>query len=62
MSSPQSQLVDTPSNHGPIVGVMTWFLLAATVCAVIARVVTKLAISRRFTSDDFLIIAALVRD
>ncbi|KAL8857575.1 MAG: hypothetical protein Q9178_005903 [Gyalolechia marmorata] len=59
MSSPQPQAVDTPSNHGPIVGVMTWFLLAATVCAVIARVVTKLAISRRFTSDDFLIIAAL---
>ncbi|KAI4267971.1 MAG: hypothetical protein L6R38_008012 [Xanthoria sp. 2 TBL-2021] len=59
MSSPASQQVDSPSNHGPIVGVMTWFLLAATVCAVIARVATKLAISKRFTSDDFLIFAAL---
>ena len=61
MSSPAPQQVDSPSNHGPIVGVMTWFLLAATVCAVIARVATKLAISRRFTSDDLLIFAALVR-
>ncbi|KAL8770841.1 MAG: hypothetical protein Q9209_003492 [Squamulea sp. 1 TL-2023] len=59
MSSPRPQPVDTPLNHGPIVGVMTWFLLAATVCAVIARVATKLAISRRFTSDDFLIFVAL---
>ncbi|KAL8783596.1 MAG: hypothetical protein Q9213_004525 [Squamulea squamosa] len=59
MSSPQPQRVDTPSNHGPIVGVMTWFLLATTICAVIARVATKLAISRRFTSDDFLIFVAL---
>ncbi|KAL8802940.1 MAG: hypothetical protein Q9182_003490 [Xanthomendoza sp. 2 TL-2023] len=59
MSSPDAQPIDTPSNHGPIVGVMTWFLLAATVCAVIARVLTKLAISRRFSSDDFLIFAAL---
>ncbi|KAL8726982.1 MAG: hypothetical protein Q9166_006345 [cf. Caloplaca sp. 2 TL-2023] len=59
MSSPDSQPVNTPSNHGPIVGVMTWFLLAATVCAVIARILTKLAISRRFTSDDCLIFAAL---
>ncbi|KAI4272577.1 MAG: hypothetical protein LQ337_005209 [Flavoplaca oasis] len=54
-----SQQVVTTSNRGPIVGVMTWFVLAATVCAVIARVATKLAISRRCTSDDFLIFAAL---
>lgn len=62
MSSANAQPVDTPSNHGPIVGVVTWFLLAATVCAVIARILTKLAISRRFTCDDFLIFAALVRE
>ncbi|KAL9000337.1 MAG: hypothetical protein Q9169_001054 [Polycauliona sp. 2 TL-2023] len=60
MSSPEPQQIDTPSNHGPIVGVMTWFFLAATVCAVIARIATKLAISRRLTNDDFLIFAALV--
>ncbi|KAL8668431.1 MAG: hypothetical protein Q9168_006937 [Polycauliona sp. 1 TL-2023] len=59
MSSSRPQQLNTPSNHGPVVGVMTWFLLAATVCAVIARIATKLAISRRFTSDDFLIFAAL---
>ncbi|KAL8695664.1 MAG: hypothetical protein Q9224_003251 [Gallowayella concinna] len=59
MSSPDAQPTDTPLNHGPVVGVMTWFLLAATVCAVIARVLTKLAISRRFSTDDFLIFAAL---
>ncbi|KAI4282999.1 MAG: hypothetical protein L6R35_005268 [Caloplaca aegaea] len=54
-----SQRVDSPSNHGPIVSIVTWFLLAATVLAVVARVTTKIAISKRLTSDDFLIFLAL---
>lgn len=60
MSSQRLQPVDTPSNHGPIVSVVTWFLLAATVLAVLARVVTKLFVSKRLTSDDLLIFIALV--
>ncbi|KAL8968192.1 MAG: hypothetical protein Q9197_005013 [Variospora fuerteventurae] len=54
-----SQRVDSPSNHGPIVSILTWFLLAATVLAVVARVTTKMAISKRLTNDDFLIFLAL---
>lgn len=59
MSTPNHPPIDTPSNHGPVVGVLTWFLLAATILAVVARVLTKFAISRRLTSDDYLIFAAL---
>ncbi|KAL8959111.1 MAG: hypothetical protein Q9193_003968 [Seirophora villosa] len=59
MSSQRPQPVDTPSNHGPIVSVVTWFLLAATVLAVLARFVTKLFVSKRLTSDDLLIFIAL---
>ncbi len=60
MSTSNSRPVDTPANHGPIVSVLTWFLLAATILAVIARVLTKRAISRRLATDDYLIFAALV--
>ncbi|KAL9023803.1 MAG: hypothetical protein Q9196_006963 [Gyalolechia fulgens] len=60
MSSPTSRPIDTPSNHGPVVSVVTWFLMAATALAVIARVSTKAAISRRLTSDDYIIFVALV--
>ncbi|KAL9010554.1 MAG: hypothetical protein Q9173_004521 [Seirophora scorigena] len=59
MSSRRPQPVDSPSNHGPIVSVVTWFLLAATVLAVLARFVTKLFVSKRLTSDDLLIFVAL---
>ncbi|KAL9599547.1 MAG: hypothetical protein Q9219_003791 [cf. Caloplaca sp. 3 TL-2023] len=59
MSTPTPSHLNTPSNHGPVVSVLTWFLLAATILAVIARVLTKFAISRRLTSDDFLVFAAL---
>ncbi|KAL8932201.1 MAG: hypothetical protein Q9211_006463 [Gyalolechia sp. 1 TL-2023] len=59
MSSPTSRPIDTPSNHGPVVSVVTWFLMAATALAVIARVSTKAAISRRLTSDDYIIFVAL---
>ncbi|KAI4169554.1 MAG: hypothetical protein LQ343_005634 [Gyalolechia ehrenbergii] len=59
MPYPNPGPIDTPSNHGPIVSVITWFLMAATILAVVARVLTKFAISRRLTSDDYMIFAAL---
>lgn len=60
MSNPNHGPIDTPSDHGPIVSVVTWFLMAATILAVVARILTKFAISRRLTSDDYMIFAALV--
>lgn len=54
--------IDTSNNHGPVVNVITWFLLVASVLCVITRFVTKLAISRRLASDDVLILVALVSE
>ena len=60
MSVPNHPQIDSPFNHGPLVGVLTWFLLAATVLAVAARAVTKLVISKRWTADDYMVFVALV--
>lgn len=51
---------DKPTNHGPVVAVVTWFLTVASVLWVIIRVGTKLALSRKLATDDYLIIIALV--
>ena len=51
---------DKPTNHGPVVAVVTWFLTVASVLWVIIRVGTKLALSRKLANDDYLIIIALV--
>lgn len=54
--------VDSPTNHGPVVAILTWFLTVASVLWVFTRVVTKLAISRKVVNEDYLIFIALVRD
>ena len=51
---------DRPTNHGPVVAVMTWFLTVASVLWVVVRVGTKLALSRKLAPDDYLIFTALV--
>ena len=52
---------DSPTNHGPVVAVMTWFLAVASVLWVLTRVGTKLAIKRKMVLGDYLIFLALVR-
>ena len=51
---------DTPTNHGPIAAVLTWFLTVASVLWVFVRAGTKLALSRKLATDDYLIFVALV--
>lgn len=49
------------SEHGSTINVVTWFLLVAATLAVITRLATKLAISHRLNTDDFVVFSALVR-
>ena len=51
---------DTPTDHGHIAAVFTWFLTVASVLWVFVRVGTKLALSRKLATDDYLIFVALV--
>lgn len=56
ISSPK--LVST--NPGRIVSVVTWFLLAVATIAVLIRLFTKRAVSRRLNVDDGLAAISLV--
>lgn len=49
-----------PPNPGRIVSVVTWFLLAVATIAVLTRLFTKRAVSRRLNVDDGLAIISLV--
>lgn len=44
----------------PAVNVTTWVLLVTIVFSVLARLVTKIRIFKRLTTDDLLIIASLI--
>lgn len=68
LSLPSSRMIAAPamasidgSQHGSTISVVTWFLLVATALAVITRLATKLAISHRLNTDDFVVFSALVR-
>ncbi|KAL8703402.1 MAG: hypothetical protein Q9201_003405 [Fulgogasparrea decipioides] len=52
-------LWDTPENHGPLVSVLTCFLVIASFLAVIARVATRYAVVRQLRADDATIMAAM---
>jgi heme/copper-type cytochrome/quinol oxidase subunit 1 len=47
-------------NLGPFVNVVTWILLITSTLAVLTRLITKRALSRRIDIDDAFVIAALV--
>lgn len=51
----------SPDDYRPVINIITWFLLVTTTLAVIARIATKLAISRRTDADDYVTFVALVR-
>lgn len=48
----------TADDHGPIVNVVTWFLLVATLITVITRTAMKWALARKTNFDDAVILAA----
>lgn len=47
-------------NPGRSVSVLTWFLLAVATIAVLTRLFTKRAVSRRLSVDDGLAVISLV--
>jgi hypothetical protein len=48
------------NTRDPAVFVTTWFLVVVAALSVLIRVATKCRVFRQLTSDDYLIIAALV--
>lgn len=61
MSTPQTSSPKfTTPNPGRSVSVVTWFLLAVATIAVLTRLFTKRAVSRRLNADDGLVIISLV--
>ncbi|KAL8826830.1 MAG: hypothetical protein Q9170_007254 [Blastenia crenularia] len=48
----------TADDYGPLVKVVTWFLLVATIITVTTRTAMKWALSRKTTFDDVVILAA----
>ena len=59
-STALSRPLDSPLNHGPVVNVITWFLLVTSALSVLARLGTSLAISRGIGWDDYMILISLV--
>lgn len=47
-------------NYGPLVSIITWFLIITSFLSVSARVGTRLAVVKRVYADDITIMVALV--
>ena len=52
---------DAPFDAASVVSIVSWFLMATSILAVAARLLTKTALSRKFMLDDVMILAALVK-
>jgi hypothetical protein len=50
----------TDDDQGPVLAIVTWFLMTVMALAVIARVTIKLAVRRELKIEDFSVMAALV--
>jgi len=50
----------TDDDQGPVLAIVTWFLMTVMALAVIARVTIKLAVRHELKIEDFSVMAALV--
>jgi len=50
----------TDDDQGPVLAVVTWFMMTVMALAVVARVTIKVAVRRELKMEDFSVIAALV--
>jgi hypothetical protein len=55
------QPLDGPNNHGPLVNVLTWFLIIVSFLTVSTRIATKWLVSKKVNIDDAMISVSLVR-
>lgn len=61
LTTTDAPLWETPESHGPLVSVVTWFLVITAFLSVLARLGTRYAVVRTFRWDDAFIILAMVR-
>ena len=59
--STSNRPLDTAVDHGPVINVVTWVLLVSTTLAMIARIVTKMAVRRKLDRSDVVIGVGYVR-
>jgi len=60
LTTTEAPLWETPESHGPLVSVVTWFLVITAFLSVLARVGTRYAVVRSLRWDDAVIIFAMV--
>ncbi|KAG9233487.1 hypothetical protein BJ875DRAFT_485081 [Amylocarpus encephaloides] len=51
---------DGPNNHGPLINVMTWFLVIVSFLTVSTRIATKWLVSKKANVDDAMISTSLL--
>ena len=49
-----------PNHAAPLIQILTWLFLAFSTLSIVAHFATKLALSRRLTRADFILLSALV--
>ena len=60
LTNTDAPLWETSENHGPLVSVVTWFLVITAFLSVMARLGTRYAVMRSLRWDDAVIILAMV--
>ena len=62
LTTTDGPLWNQPTNHGPVVSILTWLLIVTTFLAILARIATRLVVVHTIRLDDVSILFALVRD
>lgn len=52
--------LNSPDDHGPMINVISWFLMVLSLLAILARYATKWAVQRAFRWEDAWMISAAV--
>ena len=61
LTTTDAPLWESSRNHGPLISVLTWFLIITSFLAVLARIATRFVVVRQLRLDDASILFALVR-
>lgn len=56
-----AQVRVTADDHGPILAIVTWFMMVVLIVAVLMRLAIRIAKTRSLASDDWVIAVAMVR-
>ena len=61
LTTTDAPLWNTSTDHGPLVSVITWFLVITAFLSVLARVSTRYSAVRQVRLDDVSMVLAMVR-